>query len=119
MISAQSFTPGAPWATRAWQRVLWLGEVIRVLAVAARIEEARLREGPEPLLRRLRAEGARIPPRDQAGRARLARAITSVDARFAGGSNCYRRVLLEVALDADAAARPVMFGLKAGGGPGS
>lgn len=32
-----------------------------------------------------------------------------------GGPNCYRRVLLETALDAGAAKEKIVFGLRAGG----
>jgi len=35
------------------------------------------------------------------------------------GGNCYRRALLELALDPTAAAEPLVFGLKQGGGSGS
>lgn len=94
-------------------------EVIQVFAVAARIERARLSEGPVPLIARLRAEGRRRRPRDAAGRAGLARAVRLVDRLFPEGPNCYRRVLFEVALDPAAAREPICLGLKAGGGPGS
>jgi hypothetical protein len=42
--------------------------------------------------------------------------IAAVDARIPGGSNCYRRALVEMALDASAAEERLFFGLKAHGG---
>jgi hypothetical protein len=94
-------------------------EIVRVLAVAARVERARTSVGPQPLLSSLRAEGGQKAARSPAARARLARAVRVVERCFPGGPNCYRRVLLEVALDAGAARQAVRFGLMAGGGPGS
>lgn len=45
--------------------------------------------------------------------------IRWVDARVPGGPNCYRRVLLETALDASAARERIVFGLRQGGGRAS
>lgn len=45
--------------------------------------------------------------------------IRWVDARMPTGPNCYRRVLLETALDAGAARETVIFGLRKGGSKGS
>jgi hypothetical protein len=94
-------------------------EVLRVLAVAARVEAGRVSEGPVPLLARLRLEGAGCRRRDQVARARFDRAVRLVDRCFPGGPNCYRRVLLAVALDGGAAAQGICLALKAGGGPGT
>jgi hypothetical protein len=99
--------------------LLLLTDVVRVLSLSARVEKARTTEGPAPLLARLRQEGGAHPRRSAAARQRLQRAVRLVDRCFPGGGNCYRRVLLEVALDSDAAKAVVMFGLRAGGGPGS
>jgi hypothetical protein len=96
-----------------------LVELLRVLSVAARIDQARTREGPTPLVARLRAEGRTQPRRDRAARQRLQWAVSAVDARFPDGGNCYRRVLIEMALDAGAAREPVFFGLRSGGGVGT
>lgn len=57
-----------------------------------------------PHLRRL---GRMHPSRSLAERARLRRAIAWLDARCPGGPNCYRRALLEIALDRDAARLPL------------
>jgi Transglutaminase-like superfamily len=94
-------------------------EVARVLLALPRIELARATEGPAPLVSRLRAEGAGRPARDEAARLRLRRAIASVDARLPGGGSCYRRALLEIALDRDAAGEPFFMGLSSAGGPKS
>jgi hypothetical protein len=99
--------------------LLLLADVVRVLSLGARVEQARTREGPTPLLARLRQEGRAHPRRSVVARQRLQRAVRIVDRFFPGGGNCYRRVLLEVALDPGAAREVVLFGLRAGGGPGS
>jgi hypothetical protein len=44
----------------------------------------------------------------------LRRAIVSIDARYPGGGNCFRRVLVELALDAGAAEERLVFGLDIG-----
>jgi hypothetical protein len=93
-------------------------ELARVLVALPGVERARRREAPGPLLARLRARGRAARPRDGASRARLARAIGWVDRRAPGGPRCLRRALLRVALDADAARAPVLFGLDLGEGKG-
>jgi hypothetical protein len=45
--------------------------------------------------------------------------IAFVDRSFPSGANCYRRVLLEIALDSGAAREPIYFAFSAGGGPQS
>jgi hypothetical protein len=94
-------------------------EILRVLSVAARVEQARTNEGPTPLLTRLRVEGTGGLTRTPQQRRGLRRAVDLVDRFFPGGPNCYRRVLLEVALDAGAARDRVCLGLRAGGGSGT
>jgi hypothetical protein len=86
-------------------------DVGRVLALLPGLERARHREGPGPLLFRVRARGRTRRERSEASRARIARAIHWVDRLWPGGANCYRRTLLRVALDAAAAREPVIFGL--------
>jgi hypothetical protein len=85
-----------------------LVEVCRVLPILSRIELARSRQSPLRLLSRLRQQARRTPRRRS--RVCLQRAIRWVDARMAGGGNCYRRALLEVALDRGAAAEPLLLG---------
>jgi hypothetical protein len=99
--------------------LLLLLDVVRVLSVGARVEHGRTAVGPAPLLARLRQEGSGHAGRSIVARRRLQRAVRIVDRCFPGGGNCYRRVLLEVALDAGAAGEVVRFGLRAGGGPGT
>lgn len=83
----------------------------RVLALLPCLERARQREGPGPLLSKVRAQGRTRREQSEASRARLARVIHWVDRIGPGGANCYRRTLLRVALDAAAAREPVIFGL--------
>lgn len=96
-----------------------LPELWRVLAVVVSVEFDRRRLGARPAVRRARTRGAPTRVRDEAGRARLRRAVAAVDARCPGGPNCLRRVLLEASLDAAAAREPVHLHLSVSGGPGS
>ena len=91
-------------------------ELFEVTAVAIRVDRARVRRGPRDLVPELRARGARRT-RSQPGRAQLRRMIRVVDRCFPSGANCYRRALIEIAMDASAAAEPLRMGLKADGGP--
>ncbi len=90
-----------------------LREVGRVVGVLGCVERARRKRGPKPLVEELRRTGSRAAPRGEHERRCLRRAVRWVDACL--GGNCYRRVLLEIALDPDAARQPVHFGLKADG----
>ena len=125
MVSRVSATP------RAWLNFgrvrLWViaregaGLAIdlgRVLALLPGLERARTKEGPGPLLSRVRAQGRRRKVRSQAARTRLTRAIAWVDRFGPGGANCYRRMLLRLALDPTAASEPVIFGLDVPEGKG-
>jgi hypothetical protein len=88
-----------------------VGRVVR----AVRDVDARRRSGaPQAVLEMMRSRGRRAHERGPIGRARLQRAIGWVDALVPGGGNCYRRVLLEIALDAGAARETVVFGLDVG-----
>ena len=79
-------------------------ELVRVARVA--------REAERVATERARGRtGRRRSPR---GRRRLRRAIMMVDARWTGGGNCFRRVLIELALDAGAARERLVFGLDIG-----
>jgi hypothetical protein len=93
-------------------------ELARVIAALPAVEAGRRALGPRPLVERLRACGARAVARDAAARARLRAAIARVDALLPGGG-CYRRVLLEVALDRGAASEPLSIGLDLEGSRGS
>lgn len=96
----------------AAERTALLAELLRVLAVLPVIEVARRLFGPGPAIKVLRGSALRKLLRDSAGRQRLHRAVGWVDRHLWPGANCYRRVLLQVALDRGVAAEPVYFGLK-------
>jgi hypothetical protein len=89
-------------------------EVTRVVLLVRDIDAARARKTPEGALRVMRDRGRSAAARGPIGRARLRRAIGWVDALSPGGASCYRRILLEVALDAGAAKETVVFGLDVG-----
>jgi hypothetical protein len=100
---------------RGVELAVTLVEVARVLASLGRVEAARRSLGPRPLLDRLRRGARRTPERDATGRRCLRRAIRWVDSCLPGGGNCYRRALLEMALDRGAAREPLAMGMSAQG----
>lgn len=89
-----------------------VGEILRVLFAALRVERVRRRMGPREALKAVREGGVRKARREGAARLRLKRAVSLVDRLFITGPNCYRRALLESALDMGAAAEPLMMGLR-------
>ncbi len=89
-------------------------EMARVVALVREVDERRASETPARVLERMRARGVGAACRGPIGRARLRRAIGWVDAFVPGAANCYRRVLLEIALDAGAARETIVFGLDVG-----
>jgi hypothetical protein len=97
----------------------WLADVLRLAVALPAVELRRYREGPGPLVARLRARGQRAFARSPAERERLRRIIAAVDARLPGQPSCYRRSLLEMALDKGAAFEPLSMGLRVPGGPRS
>ena len=102
---------------RRWIR---LGlEMARVIRALPAIEIRRRTEGPAPLLRDLREQARYRRRRTSDERQELRRVIHWADAHFPGGGNCYRRSLLEIALDADSASEPLVMGLRSAGGEGS
>jgi hypothetical protein len=86
-------------------------EIVRVARIVRELERSRLSDGPETIVRDCRARGSREKERGPIGRARLRRAIGWVDALSPRGPNCFRRTLLELALDAGAAREKLVFGL--------
>jgi hypothetical protein len=87
------------------------------LARAARlvtVAERRRFDPPAVAVAAMRALGARHATRGVVGRARLRRAIGWLDALHPKGPSCYRRILLELALDGGAARETVVFGLDVG-----
>lgn len=89
-------------------------EAARVVPLLRVVDRARRSESPERALAAMRAHGAAQTKRGPVGRARLRRAIGWLDAMLPGGPSCYRRILLEVALDGGAARETVVFGLDVG-----
>jgi hypothetical protein len=92
-----------------------LREVVRVLRVLRLVEDARQARGPQSILSALRDQAAQALPRDERGRRCLRRAILWVDGAMGDGGNCYRRSLLEMALDRNAAALPFAMGFSQAG----
>lgn len=90
--------------------------VVEVAVVLREVEEARFREGPEALVARMRERGLLTRPRSPAARRRLSSVIHRLDVLLHGEQNCYRRALVLVALDRDAANEPFVLGLDVPGG---
>jgi len=90
-------------------------EVFRVSRIIRRAERLRLGSPPELAVRTMRELGRSARRRGPIARARLRRAVGWVDAAYPGsGPNCFRRVLVEVGLDAGAAGETLVFGLDVG-----
>ena len=89
-------------------------ELLRVVRIARDAERLRMNVGPAEAVATQRARGRRKKERSVRGRKRLRRMIIRVDARWPGGGNCFRRVLIELALDAGAARDRLVFGLDIG-----
>jgi hypothetical protein len=94
-------------------------EAFRIALALPSVEIWRRRRGPRLCAEHFRAHGKRSALRSAEQRHRLKNLIHAIDRLLPDGGNCYRRVLLELALDPTAAAEPVVFGLKQGGGSGS
>jgi Transglutaminase-like superfamily len=94
-------------------------ELTRALMVLPRAELVSRRLGPRPAAAAVRRIGSVKRRRSPADRARLQRAIRWADRLYPGKRTCYRRVLLEMALDSGAASEALMLGFQAGGAPGS
>jgi hypothetical protein len=89
-------------------------ELRRVASMVREVDARRMNEPPQSVLEAMRARGRTASARGPVGRARLRRAVGWIDALRPGGASCYRRVLLETALDAGAANETVVFGLDVG-----
>ena len=83
------------------------------------LDAARRPLGPQRVVRAVRWLGARARKRAAPERRRLQRVISLVDRVLPGGPNCYRRSLVELAMDRAAASEPLWMGLSAKGGPRS
>lgn len=89
---------------------LTLLEVWQVLRVLPRVETARRSRGPRELIALARRSAVGAAARSERSRRCLQRAIRWVDRSLADGGNCYRRALLEMILDPQAATRPFSMG---------
>jgi hypothetical protein len=96
-----------------------VSETLRVLLALPLIEAGRRFSGPRAVISRARAVGGQAVGRAPGERARLQAVIRRVDRWLPDGGNCYRRALVEIALDAGAAAEPLTFGFRQHGGPKS
>jgi hypothetical protein len=83
------------------------------------VERQRLTAGPKAAVEVARWQGRRGRSRDASQRCDLRLVIKCVDRLWPGRPNCYRRVLLEVSMDGNAAHEPIYFGLNASGAPHS
>jgi hypothetical protein len=89
-------------------------ELVRAAAIARKAERLRWANAPELAVNTMRARGRTKKKRGPIGRARLRRAIGWIDATYPSGPNCFRRILIELGLDAGAAAETIVFGLDVG-----
>ena len=94
---------------RLMELPLTLLEMWRVLRVLPRVESSRRSRGPRELVALVRQTPPQLP-RSERSRRCLQRAIRWVDRWFADGGNCYRRAMLEMTLDPQAAERPLYMG---------
>lgn len=107
--------PLLPENTRVPERAeAFVVEVGHVMRTVRDVDLARSTDTAHGAVTKMRARGAAAHARGPVGRARLRRAIGWIDALAPGGANCYRRVLLEIALDAGAAGERLVFGLDVG-----
>jgi SAM-dependent methyltransferase len=86
-------------------------EMARVAMKFPLVDRVRRELGPKDAASAARRLGADAPQRDALGRAQLRKAIALCDRAVPRGGGCYRRVLLEVALDAGAAKETIRLGL--------
>jgi hypothetical protein len=90
-------------------------DLLRALLVSRDIERDRQRLGPHEIVMNLRRRGMRCRKRDAVKRVRLEGIIRLVDRLFLVGPNCYRRALIEIAMDAGAAAETLHLGIDTAG----
>jgi hypothetical protein len=86
-------------------------DFVELVSLARSVENERVSVGPGILVARLRRRGTGCLRRGTIDRARLQRLIRVVDRLFSSGPNCYRRALLEIAMDAGAAKERLEVGL--------
>lgn len=93
--------------------------LVKALWLVRWIDSCRARLGPRSAVERARRRGLGCLPRTPEERLVLKRSIRWADRIAPRGPNCYRRALLEIALDPSAASETLTMGLSADGGPGS
>jgi hypothetical protein len=96
-----------------------IADVFRIVALLPVVELWRRRVGPNRCVAHFRGRGRQCSARSSSARSRLRRLIGAIDGRLPDGGNCYRRALIEMALDPAFAAEPLHFGLIKQGGPKS
>jgi hypothetical protein len=94
-------------------------ELSRVLGSSIRVELLRWLVGPQAAVESSRQLGRLCVTRSPGEREILRKAIRWVDRHWPAEPNCYRRILLEIALDRGASREKVIMGFRQGGGPGS
>jgi hypothetical protein len=94
-------------------------DAVRIALLIPFAEAWRRCAGPANCVTHFRRLGARRVPRHSAGRLQLRRLIRAIDVRLPDGGNCYRRALIEIALDPVSAREPLHIGLVHHGGPKS
>ena len=94
----------------------FIRDALIVMRALPEVEFGRLFFGPAPLVKRVRGKGRAGVRRTQAERRQLRNIIGAIDRCLPGGRNCYRRALLEMAIDPVTAATELKFGLRHGGG---
>jgi hypothetical protein len=96
-----------------------IADVARAVFLAPEIERARRTLGPHDAVAIARSFGRDGRRHSERRRSSLRWVIRMLDRLFRGGPNCYRRALLEMALDRDAATEKLMMGFRMGGEPRS
>jgi Transglutaminase-like superfamily len=96
-----------------------VSDLLRIVALIPVTEAWRRLAGPRRSATHFRKLGGRMKTRTSGERERLRRLIRYVDVRLPDRGNCYRRALIEIALDPTAATEPLHFGLVQHGGPQS
>jgi hypothetical protein len=91
-------------------------DLLRVVVLIPEAEVWRRYAGPRRCVAHFRRRGRACAVRSPDSRRRLRRVIRAIDGRLPDGGNCYRRALIEIALDPVSAGELLHFGLIRGGG---
>lgn len=93
--------------------------LVDVLIVLPSVERSRMKDGPATAIARAREAGLSRGFGSSRQRRQTKRVVAWLDRRLFAQPNCYRRVLLEIALNRQAAGERVMLGFRGAGGTGS